>query len=75
MARSSDDYLWEYVTDDKYELPIYVADDYKDLAKMVGVRPNNILSAIAHSKVRGNRCVYQKVYVGDEDDGSDRTDT
>lgn len=30
--------VWMYVTQDKYELPIYVADSVKELAKLVGTR-------------------------------------
>lgn len=30
--------VWMYVTMDKYELPIYVADSAKELAKLVGTR-------------------------------------
>lgn len=44
--------VWMYVTMDKYELPIYVADSAKELAKLVGVRTDLINSAIWHAQKR-----------------------
>lgn len=57
--------VWMYVTKDKYELPIYVADSAKELAKLVGTRSDLIHSAIWHAKQRNGRCKYVKVNIDD----------
>ena len=58
--------LWLRVTQDEYELPMVVADSRTELAEMLGVRPKNISSTMAHAKRRGWRCCYQKVEVDDD---------
>lgn len=55
--------VWMYVTMDKYELPIYVEDSAKELAKLVGTRSDLIHSAIWHAQKRNGRCKYVKVEV------------
>lgn len=58
--------LWMLVTMDKYELPVYVADSAKELARFVGKKENCIHSAICHAKRRkSNKCRYVKVNVDD----------
>ena len=42
--------VWMYVTMDKYEMPIYVADSAKELAQLVGTSTKHINSAIWHAK-------------------------
>ena len=54
------------VSEDGYELPEAVADTPSELAKIIGVKPNNISSAISKAKSRGYKCMYQKVVVEDE---------
>ena len=58
--------LYIKVTNDRYELPMAVADTAHELAKMCGVTPNNIYSQISHAKSKGRWCSYQKVEVEDE---------
>lgn len=53
---------------DKYELPIYVADSAKELAKLVGTRSDLIHSAIWHAQKRNGRCKYVKVNIDDIND-------
>ena len=49
------------VTQDKYELPVAVADSVKELAKLVGVKKDTIWTMINHAKNRGGKCKYIKV--------------
>lgn len=58
--------IWMKVSEDGYELPEAVADTPSELAKIIGVKPNNISSAISKAKSRGYKCMYQKVVVEDE---------
>lgn len=58
--------IYMCVTHDKYELPVAVADSPKELADMLGVTSNNILSAIYHAKVSGRKSIYVRVVVDDE---------
>lgn len=57
--------VWMYVTMDKYELPIYVADRAKELAQLVGTKTKHIHSAIWHAEQRNGRCKYVKVNIDD----------
>ena len=49
--------LYLAVTPDKYELPIAVADNVVDLAKMLGKSPYTIYTAIRRNRLRGNKPV------------------
>lgn len=40
--------MWMKVSDDKYELPVAVADTAAELARILGVRTNVIYSAVSH---------------------------
>lgn len=42
--------LYLAITRDKYELPLAVADSPNELARMCGVKPNNVSSAISNWK-------------------------
>lgn len=58
--------VWMYVTMDKYELPIYVADSVKELAQLVGTSTKHIHSAIWHARQRKNgRSKFVKVEIDD----------
>lgn len=57
--------VWMYVTKDKYELPIYVADSVKELAQLVGTSTKHIHSAIWHAQKRNGHCKYVKVNIDD----------
>jgi hypothetical protein len=52
------------VTDDKFELPLAVADSAPELAKMVGRNVNTIYSGISHEKHgRIKSSIYKKVEI------------
>ena len=53
--------LYMLVTKDKYELPLAVAESATELAKMISVSRNRILSAISHAEKNGYRSIYVKV--------------
>lgn len=59
--------LWEYVTDDKYELPIYTADSATDLAKKMGLSADSVRSAYCIAKKRGTNCRYKRVEIEEDD--------
>lgn len=40
--------LYLKTTNDQYELPLFVADNPKELAEMVGTTTNSVKSAISH---------------------------
>ena len=57
------------VTQDRYELPVAIADTVAELAWKVGVDEHFIRSAISrekHGKIR--RSVYKRVEIEEEDD-------
>lgn len=58
--------IWMKVTDDKYELPLVVANSAGELAKLTGQKRSSICSAITHANKRGGRCRYVRVKVDDE---------
>ena len=60
------------VTQDKYELPLAVADSVEELARITGAKTNNIYSALSHQKNRsigkankGRLSKYKEVIVDD----------
>lgn len=65
--------LWLQITPDKYEHPVAIADTAGELARMIGVKPNNIHSAMSQARKKGCWCKYIKVEI-EEDDSSDETD-
>ena len=62
--------IWMYVSDDELELPLAVADTAGELAGIVGVTQNNVLSATSHARKRGQRSRYVKISL-EEGDGED----
>jgi hypothetical protein len=58
--------VWMKVTNDKYELPVLVADSAPELAKMLGCSPNNIYSSLSHAKHRRQNTTYRKVLINEE---------
>lgn len=58
--------LYMMVTKDKYELPLAVADTMAELARMVGVLPDSVRSAMCHDRKRGRKCQYIRVEVDEE---------
>lgn len=71
---SQSGYVYEYVTADRFELPIYVADTVRELAYLVGTTENAISSDICHQRQRGYRCRYKKIFIGKGYAKYDRTD-
>ena len=59
--------IWLKVTNDKYELPVAVADSAEELAKLCGVKVNNIHSSRSHAKARGGQTWYRLVKVDDKE--------
>lgn len=55
------------VTPDKYELPLYVADTVREMARIVGMRENNVSSLISKHK-SGKRSGYKFLRIEVEDD-------
>lgn len=59
--------VWLYVTKDKYELPLAVADSLPLLAKQLGITTNAIHSAMSHSRTKGYKCRYIKVVIDEKE--------
>lgn len=59
--------VWMKVTLDEYELPVAIADTAGQLADLIGVRTNNIYSAISNARQGGYRCSYVKVEIEEDD--------
>jgi hypothetical protein len=64
--KPKEQYVWMKVTNDKYELPVLVADSAPELAKMLGCSPNNIYSSLSHAKHRRQNTTYRKVLINEE---------
>lgn len=61
--------LWLQVTNDEYELPLAVADSCKELARMVGVTPQNIYEAkCKYKNHKKHRRKYRYITVEIEED-------
>ena len=58
--------LYMQITRDKYELPMAVADSAAELARMIGVKPDTVRSAMCHDKKAGHKCSYIKVEIDEE---------
>ena len=54
-----------YVTKDKYELPLIVADTAAELARKLGILPDRVRSAYCHARQRGGKSRYVKVNIDD----------
>ena len=60
--------LWMVVTDDEYELPLYVAETAEELSRITGVNVNTIRSSVSHVRSGRNKSnIYQKVEWSEED--------
>ena len=53
--------IWMKVTNDKYELPLVIADSSRELAKKLGLSKDSVSSAISKAKRRGTKSQYVKV--------------
>lgn len=61
--------LWMMVTEDKYELPLAVADSASELARIAGCKPNNVSSCASKFKHRNQK--QSKFYKIEIDEGED----
>ncbi len=61
--------IWMKVSDDKYELPVMIADTQLELANMLGISPNTIASSMSHNRARGVYTPYRRIEIeeGDEE--------
>ena len=58
------------VTNDKYELPVAIADTIGELAKITNTDDRTIRSAICHVKSgRRKSSMYKEIEIGDEKNG------
>lgn len=55
--------VYMLVTQDKYELPLVVADTVAGLARMTGQKRSSIASAMSHAKKKGFSSRYKKVVI------------
>ena len=55
--------VYMMVTQDKYELPLAVADTVAELARLTGQKRNTIASAMSHAKKKGFSSRYKKVVI------------
>ena len=58
--------VFVYVSHDKYELPLDMADSIIELAERLGKRPNVIYSSMTHAKHDGRWSPYRKVIIEEE---------
>lgn len=60
-------YVWMMVSNDKYELPVAVADSVEELADIVGRKRNTIESAISrHKNGKIKKTKFVKVEIDEE---------
>ena len=56
------------LTDDEYELHLYVAETAEELSRITGVNVNTIRSSVSHVRSGRNKSsIYQKVEWSEED--------
>ena len=58
--------LWIKVTNDKYELPVAVADTAQKLADMVGATKDAVVTGAWHHRNDGKWSSYRKVVIEDD---------
>lgn len=62
-----DKYLWIYVTDDEYELPLVVADSATQLSLKLGLEEHSVMSMVSRAKREGYESRYKKVPYEEDD--------
>lgn len=62
-------YLYLKVTNDKYELPIVVADSSLELAKLCGISQRSVLNCIHRHEFKGRPSSYIKVEIDENEEG------
>lgn len=63
----TEDYVYMKITDDKYELPVLVADTVRKLAEMDGVSESYVYSEIYRGE-KGGKSLYIRVLIDDEEE-------
>ena len=58
-------YVWIYISDDEYELPLHIADTANELGNILGVKGKSIVNIYNRYIKDGKNCRYRKVYIGD----------
>lgn len=61
--RQAREVVYMLVTQDKYELPLVVADTVAELAKLTGQKRSSVASAISHAKKKGFSSRYVEVVI------------
>lgn len=59
--------IWLYVTHDKYEWILEMADSQEALARKLGKSANTIASSMSHARHRGMWSPYRRVEVEEDD--------
>ena len=59
--------LYMATTSDRYELPLYVADTPKELARQMGITKGAVLSGISHAKQYKTRSAYHRIEYTDKE--------
>ena len=54
-------HVYMLVSNDKYELPICMADTQRELAEMIGVKEDTIRSVMSRCRKNGRKCRYVRV--------------
>lgn len=60
--------IYMEVSRDKYELPVFIAETVKDLAKITGCSEGNIYSSISKRKHNGIKTRFVKVDIQEDPD-------
>lgn len=59
--------VYMLITQDKYELPLAVADTSEELSKMLGLSSSAVASSICRAKQSGRKCRYIEVRIDEND--------
>ena len=54
-------HVYMLISNDKYELPICIADTQRELAEMIGVKEDTIRSVMSRCRKNGRKCRYVRV--------------
>lgn len=60
--------IWMKISDDKYELPVAVADTVTELAQICGITKETIIAQRSRQKRKGTSCRYLKIEVEDDEE-------
>lgn len=59
------EWVYTYVSNDEYELPLFVTDTATEMAMKTHTTKNNIHSSISHANSRCGNTRYRRVYIGE----------